>query len=70
MQDTAAMRKETIMSNTSFTAKNYALIDLHLHLDGLLPLYTVRQLASMQGGVDFRPAGQEIPQCIRRKNAK
>lgn len=37
------------MSNTSLAAKNYSLIDLHLHLDGSLPLHTVRELASMQG---------------------
>lgn len=34
------------MNNTPLAAKNYALIDLHLHLDGSLPLYTVRKLAS------------------------
>lgn len=37
------------MNNTPLAAKNYALIDLHLHLDGSLPLHTVRELASMQG---------------------
>lgn len=37
------------MSNTPLAAKDYALIDLHMHLDGSLPLSTVRELSSMQG---------------------
>ncbi|MBQ1859010.1 MAG: hypothetical protein II140_04045, partial [Paludibacteraceae bacterium] len=29
--------------------KQLALIDLHLHLDGSMPLHTARRLANMQG---------------------
>lgn len=46
---TAVIRKETVIGTTLLASKDYALIDLHLHLDGSLPLHTVRELASMQG---------------------
>lgn len=36
------------MEMKSVAAKDYALIDLHLHLDGSLSLASVRELAAMQ----------------------
>lgn len=52
------------MSNTSLAAKSYALIDLHLHLDGSLPPSTVRELASMQG-VSLPESDRELAERLQ-----
>ena len=51
-------------SEKTISAKDYARIDLHLHLDGSLSLASVKELAAMQG-IDIPEKDEELLDVLR-----